>query len=235
VIASVVFDLDGTLAPIGEGVSSENLALLKQIEEKGVHIALSSGKPTFYLCGFARQMGLKKAVLIGENGGALQVGVDLPPKIAQRAAVPPLTREALRMLREKLESAFPDRIWYQPNETALTPFPAYQEDFPPIRNLIREFLTPEMELSVYEHPDCFDIVYALQSKATGIELLCRVLGIRSHQIIAVGDWTNDYPMFRAAGYSVGISLPDPEKASVCFDSLHDALVHILEKIGENGA
>ena len=159
----VVFDLDGTLAKVGEGAEAETVALLHKIRGTGARIALSSGKPTFYLCAFARQLGIQDAVLVGENGSVIQVGTSLPPTVYHKAEIPVITKEALKTLRGMLEEEFGDRIWYQPNETALTPFPAYQEDFPKIRAILDSFLIPEMEIKVYEHPDCFDILIGQSS------------------------------------------------------------------------
>lgn len=226
----VVFDLDGTLAKVGEGAEAETVALLHKIRETGARIALSSGKPTFYLCAFARQLGIQDAVLVGENGSVIQVGTALPPTVYHKAKIPVITKEALKTLREMLEEEFGDRIWYQPNETALTPFPTYQEDFPKIRAILECFLTPEMEIKVYEHPDCFDIQYRHLSKGAGIQRLAQVTGIPPEQMISVGDYTNDYPMFAATGYSVGIHLPDPSRASINFPTTLEALTHVLEKL-----
>ncbi len=226
----MIFDLDGTLAKVGEPTPPKAVQYLKQLEEKGARIVLSSGKPTFYLCGFARQLGITNPILIGENGGVIQVGVDLPPPLFRQAKLPEKTKDALTLLRRKMEKEFPDRIWYQPNETALTPFPAYQEDFAPIRALLESTITPEMELAVYEHPDCFDIVWKSLSKGDGIRLLSEVTGADPETMIAVGDWTNDYPMFAAVGYSVGIHLPEPERATVNVPDLIAALEHILERL-----
>ena len=46
----VVFDLDGTLAPVGKGMAQEDVKLLKKIEDCGIKLAVCSGKPTYYLC-----------------------------------------------------------------------------------------------------------------------------------------------------------------------------------------
>ena len=129
-----------------------------------------------------------------------------------------------------MEDAFGDRIWYQPNETALTPFPAYQEDFPRIRAMLDGFLKPEMQIAVYEHPDCFDIQFQGLSKGAGIQRLSEVTGISPDDMISVGDYTNDYPMFAATGYSVGIHLPDPDRATAHFATTEEALTHVLEKV-----
>ena len=226
----VVFDLDGTLAKVGEATEEENVALLHRIRATGARIALSSGKPTFYLCAFARQLGLQDAVLVGENGSVIQVGTALPPVLYRKAQIPPVTKKALKELREIFEAEFGDRIWYQPNETALTPFPAFQEDFPKIRKILDDFLTSEMEIAVYEHPDCFDIQYRHLSKGAGIQRLAEVTEISPKDMISVGDYTNDYPMFAETGYSVGIHLPDPTRATVNSQTTREALLHILEKL-----
>lgn len=225
-----VFDLDGTLAKVGKAAGAETVSLLHALAEKGMKIALSSGKPTFYLCGFARQLGLEDAILIGENGGVIQEGVNLPPVYYKEADMPEITRKALKEIRRKLEKEFAGRIWYQPNETALTPFPHFQEDFPPIKKLLDDFITPEMELTVYEHKDCFDIEYSRLSKGEGLRLLSSITGVSVKDMIAFGDWTNDYSMFDVAGYSVGIDLPDPHRASVNFPTIEEGLRHILERI-----
>lgn len=226
----VVFDLDGTLARLGEATEPECVELLRRIRESGARIALSSGKPTFYLCGYARQLGLCDAFLIGENGAVIVEGVGLPPARFEMARLPEKTKKALKELREKMEAAFPDGIWYQPNETALTPFPYRQDIFPPLRKMLEDYITPEMELAVYEHSDCFDVEYSALDKGVGLMSLARITGTPTEEMIAVGDWTNDYPMFRVAGYSVGIRLPEPERASVNFPTLKEALLHILERI-----
>ena len=226
----VVFDLDGTLANPGEAMPEEALVLLRRLRDSGVRIALSSGKPCFYLCGFARQLGIPDAYLVGENGAVLQEGVALPPQIVKKYPIPEKTRDALKRLRRKMEELFRDSIWYQPNESALTPFPSDPKIFDPLRVLLQDEILPEENLTVYEHPDCFDVVYSSLSKASGITLLEEVTGISRDHMIAVGDWVNDYPMFDAVGYSVGIHLPEEKRASVNVPNIQTALSHILEKL-----
>ena len=76
----LVFDLDGTLCPVGKGMLPQDAALLRRLEDEGFTIAICSGKTTFYLCGFLRQVGLKSPIMVGENGGAVQFGIGLPPE-----------------------------------------------------------------------------------------------------------------------------------------------------------
>ena len=68
-IKLIVFDLDSTLAEIAKGIRPETLERLKTFENRGIQIAICSGKPTFYLCGIMRQAELSKmAVVIGSEG-----------------------------------------------------------------------------------------------------------------------------------------------------------------------
>ena len=76
----IVFDLDGTLCQLGKEILPETVDMLKALEDKGNRICISSGKPTYYLVGMFRQVGLKNPIFIGENGGVIQLGVDLPPR-----------------------------------------------------------------------------------------------------------------------------------------------------------
>ena len=229
-IRCAVFDLDGTLARVGEAVAPQDLALLQTLRRKGVQIALSSGKPTFYLCGFARQMGLADAFLIGENGAVLQQGVNLPPPVFRRREIPEASAAALAFLRTLLEEKFPGRLWFQPNELSLTPFLYHEEDFAPIRALLSSYLRPEMHLLWYEHPDCFDIEFDQFDKGAGIHLLSEVTGISPREMVSVGDWTNDYAMFEKTGLSIGIRLPDPTKADFVVPDLTSALELILQNL-----
>ena len=64
----LVFDLDGTLAQVGKGMLPEDIEKLLSLEKEGYTIVICSGKPSYYLCGFARQIGLANPILVGENG-----------------------------------------------------------------------------------------------------------------------------------------------------------------------
>ena len=73
-------DLDGTLAPVGRGIAPQTVRMLRELEARGVRIALCSGKPVYYLCGLLRQVELRRPLLLGENGAVFQEGIDLPPE-----------------------------------------------------------------------------------------------------------------------------------------------------------
>lgn len=225
----LVFDLDGTLAELGKGIEEHHVAMLQELENRGMRIALCSGKPTYYLCGFMRQVGLKAPILVGENGAVIQFGIDLPPV---RYARVPYEREAdhsLLRIREAIELRFP-HIWFQPNEVALTPFPRTEEEFDWIQRLLDQNQFPGVD--VYRHCDSFDLVPAGVDKYAGLRYLGRILGVSAEDTIAVGDGVNDYPMFAYAGLSLGVHVRDAEKVDENFANITEVLTFLLERYPE---
>ncbi len=223
-----VFDLDGTLAPIGKPIAPHDRELLLQIAQKGYRIVLCSGKPVYYLCGFARQLGLNEIILIGENGASIQFGVDLPP--TQRYALPvsPQALTNMAQLKSLISEALGDSIWYQPNEYCLTPFPNRKEDFDTIAQIIASHPHLIHSLSVYRHSDSFDILPENINKYNALCLLSDILSVPRSAFISVGDGPNDYPMFAFSEISFGISLKDASKVTRNFTSITQALTAILE-------
>ena len=227
-IRLIVFDLDGTLAQLGKGILSEDLALLRRLEDSGMRIAVCSGKPAYYLCGFMRQVGLKAPVLVGENGAVIQFGVDLPPKDYFVAPYSADARRSIRLLRDALETAVPG-IWYQPNEVGLTPFPRNDAEFNAVEAVISDLSSQLHDVLVYRHCDSFDITPDGITKKSGLERLGKLLGISPEETAAVGDGVNDYPMFEYAGLSVGVNVKAPDRVHHNFASIGQALTFLLDK------
>ena len=221
----IVFDLDNTLCDVGKPILHENILLVKKLEELGNHIVLCSGKPTYYLCGLARQIGLKNIILVGENGAAIQFGVDLPPKQSYIVCDQLKAMKELDQLKVKLEEQFEGKIWYQPNEVVLTAFPKKQEYFDAIRTFLQENLIDNC--AVYEHIDSFDIVPSGVNKYEGLTYLAKILNVSKDDFIAVGDGQNDYPMFEFAKLSLGIKVKDASKVDINFNSINEALNYLI--------
>lgn len=225
----IVFDLDGTLAALGKGILPEDLALLRRLEETGARIAICSGKPTYYLCGMMRQVGLRAPVLVGENGAVIQLGVDLPPKDYFVAPCSDAAKRSIRLLKETLEQDVPG-MWYQPNEVGLTPFPRNDAEFAAVQGVI-DALAPQLQdVVIYRHCDSFDITPEGVTKKSGLARLGALLGIAAEETVAVGDGVNDYPMFEYAGLSVGVNVHDESKVNVNFASAGEALSFLLKNL-----
>lgn len=226
-IKLIVFDLDNTLAPVGKGMLTETIEKLKNIEKKGVRIAICSGKPTFYTCGLMRQIELFDPVLIGENGAVIQFGVDLPPRRYEVQKYSKEAKETLHFLRSKIEELLP-HVWFQPNEVGLTPFLTKREEFDVINQCLEENKEYVNDVIIYEHPDCFDITPNGITKKSGIKWLADMLEILPEEMIVVGDGVNDYPMFEFASISLGIKVKEEDKVKKNFNSILEALTYIQD-------
>ena len=229
----IVFDLDGTLAALGKGIEPQNLALLRRLEDAGARIAICSGKPTYYLCGFMRQAGLRAPVLVGENGAVIQLGVDLPPREYHVAPYSDAAKRSIRLLREAMEAKVPG-MWYQPNEVGLTPFPRNDAEFDAVQGCIDALSGEIRDVIIYRHCDSFDITPEGITKKSGLARLGRLLGISAEETIAVGDGVNDYPMFEYAALAVGVNVKDADKVNVNFATAKEALTYLLDLMEKNG-
>ncbi len=225
-IRLITFDLDNTLAKLGKGITDEDCRLLREIESEGTQIAICSGKPADYLCGFMRQVELERPILAGENGAVIQFGVELPPKQFYILPYSEASRKSIAFFAQKIKARYP-QMWFQPNLVGLTPFPAREEEFDGIEACIRENKQELRDVQVYRHVDSFDIVPAGIDKKQGMDFLGRLLGIGPGETAAVGDGVNDYPMFAYAGYAVGIKVKEAEKVDINFSTSTDALKHLL--------
>ena len=223
----LIFDLDGTLAPLGKGVGYENVEILKLLEKAGYRIAVCSGKPTYYLCGFLRQLELEQPVMIGENGASIQFGVDLPPAGFYMYPCSGQTKRILEKIRKMIEETC-DGIWFQPNLLGVTPFPRSEEEFEQIAALLETRREELSDVLIYRHVDSFDIAPKEINKYNGLQFLTKLTGTEAEDMIAVGDGVNDIPMFRYADYAIGIGKNVEGETDICFDTIGEALKYILD-------
>ncbi len=221
-IRLAAFDLDGTLAPLGRGINSGTLRLLRQLEKRGVRIAVCSGKPTYYLCALMRQAGLRRPILAGENGAVICEGVDLPPREFYFLPCEKEAKPALCRIKEKLDALIPD-LWYQPNLVALTPFWKNEREFRLIADLLERERPHLEQIEVYRHSDSFDLIPKGIDKGAALRYISARYGIDASRTAAVGDGENDYPMFAYAGFAIGLGAVEENKADACVKDIKQAL------------
>ena len=225
-IKMTVFDIDDTLAFVGQPILEKNVKLLKEIEDAGIIIAISSGKSIFYQIGMFRQVGLKNPVFIGENGCSIAFGINLPPKVLKTVAPENIYFKSRARILEDISSICPDGFWLQPNEVMLTFFFNNSD----IRDKMRDYFKDcnYGGVTVYEHVDSFDVVPKNINKYIGLEKLCAELNIGRNEIIAVGDGINDIPMMEFCKYSIGVYKLDKALTTYHFDDIEETLKFILK-------
>ena len=221
----IIFDLDGTLSPIGKEISQDTINLLKKLESKGHQIAICSGKPTFYLCGLFRQVGLKRPILLGENGAVIQYGIHLPPIKQDILPYSDQAKKSISFIYSKIQEVLP-QVWFQPNMVGCTPFLETKEEFNLVNQCLMDHRENLKDVVVYQHADSFDIVPEGIDKGVGVIYLCSCLHLEKEDIIAVGDGINDYSMFAVSNIALGIQIPDSSKVDYNFETIHDALIYL---------
>lgn len=225
----LVFDLDGTLAPVGKGMTDQDILILKELEQTGYRIAICSGKPSYYLCGFMRQIGLNAPILIGENGGTIQYGVELPPKKYYVYPCSPAAKAQLKDMRQRIDDTCGDQVWYQPNELGLTPFPHDETTFDDIQHIIDTNRDALSEVLVYRHIDSFDITPQNINKFNGLTYLAEIEGLTRKDFIAIGDGVNDVPMFDYSDISIGVGEKLKYPTTFSFMTVSEALNFMLKE------
>ncbi|MGN0770968.1 MAG: HAD family hydrolase [Christensenellales bacterium] len=228
----VVFDLDGTLAEIGCAVQNDDVEKLKEIE-RYAFVAICSGKPIYYLCGFSRQLGLKKPIHIGENGATVCFGYDLPPAYYEKAKLSEEAENTLNELKREIGCRLGDEVWFQPNEIALTPFPATADAFDSLDRLVEDYKDRLRDLNVYRQCDCYDFCPKGIDKAAGVTAVMKKLGIDNEHLYVVGDGNNDVSMLALTAHSYGIGQKVKAAAEINCQKVSQALDDILARLKNN--
>jgi|GEM_PF-1123066 len=218
-IRAMVFDIDGTLAPLGQPVKREISRGLCTLEQRGYRIGFASGKPCPYIEGLARAVGLKRFFALGENGAVYldTFNGHLSPLAGRHSAFDDLAKE--------LVGLFP-QVFFQCNAVNLSVF---CEDMDVLKSAIgyleQKGWTNRDDVTAYIHPDCMDIVPAGVDKGTAIAFLKQKNGWDTSQVLAVGDSINDEPMKReAVFYAVGSGID----AEMSFKNGIDMIRYLLD-------
>lgn len=207
----IAFDLDNTLAKLNRPASRSTVEALLDFERNGIKIAIISGKPTNYLCGFIRQMGLEDAIISGENGMAIQYGTKFPPSHSFFSIeIDIQTIEALRTFELILRKRFGRHVWIQPNIVNLTAFPVLIEKkhdlFEFFQGYVEENRLQFKGFKVYKHVDAIELVPLSVDKGVALKRIMNIEKLGKNQVGAVGDSENDAPMFEQVENSFGIEL-----------------------------
>lgn len=103
----------------------------------------------------------------------------------------------------------------------------------PLRERAGAVLETDVHVTLSD-PRFIEITAEGVTKASALAWLCESLGVRSQEVIAFGDMTNDIEMLSWAGHSVAMgNAPDAVKGAadeVALDAVDDGLAIVLERI-----
>ena len=217
----IVFDVDGTLTHSGNLPDNDVSTALKDLENRGIRIALSSGKPVFYLEALIERIGLQMPIIVAENGCII---VD----VAERKEVWSGERNfAMHEIRRKILDRFPSSVKEQENRVEMTFFVDDKSLFEEIASQVRHLVNESGDkVHMYECEGGFDILPSGIDKGTALAKLKGMYGFDKKRVAAVGDGENDIPMFKEAGLALMIGSRTSHPTVANFNTIREALVFL---------
>lgn len=230
-IKAAFFDIDGTLLSFKtHRVSPGTVEAFDALHSKGIRTFISSGRPRILI----PEMPVSFDGYITMNGGYVFVG----DKVLLRQPIP--QEETDRWLHFAKEHqlctmCFTEHDMYgaQPNEAGMKIRDQLEFEMPPMVPIetlygketfqLIAVMPATMDAGVAEllphcrlprwHPFFTDMVHMGNSKAAGIESICRHFGFTPEETIGFGDGGNDIEMLEYCGIGVAMgNADDPVKA-----------------------
>lgn len=234
--------MDGTLLDDQKRISPENANWIARAGQNGVTVMLTTGRGIQNIRPYVEELQLRSP-LVAVNGGEVWKA---PGEVHKRI---PLHHELIRKMREK---ALETGVWYwayttegimnrdswidKPWEEQIWLKFGYSSKDERLLKEIGEWLgtIPDIEVT-NSHWSNLEIGPIGITKASGVEEVCRMLGIGLHECVAIGDGDNDISMLRACGLGVAMAnAPDDVKqhadrttASNTEDGVAEALKYVL--------
>jgi len=187
----LIFDIDGTLCDINKPINNILLNTLQNISKQH-QVVLASGKPSGYISGLIRQLGLDDCIAIGENGGTIMYNSTFPPKKYYQINVSDTVQQIFFKIKKKYSKEFNQTIWFQPNDVNLTVFPIDINNINKIHLFAKEF--ENININTYYHKDSVDFTPKGFDKGTAVDILLKELKYSKEDLYIFGDGSNDLPM-----------------------------------------
>ena len=241
---AIICDLDGTLIPNGsKGLPSKKVTETINMASKVIHFGVATARPFFYTKHVTNHLRLSGPSII--HGGA-QI-IDLTSgKILKEQRIP---SEAILKVYDITKKLNLPLFIDEETETIAIPKNWLPHDllgayFPSITlkqaKLLEDELSKIPDISVHRIPDWrekqnidVDINHASVGKQYAILEVAEILGIKTDEIIAVGDGYNDFPFLMACGLKVAMGNAVPELKAIA-DYIapsvdEDGIVDVIER------
>lgn len=206
----LALDMDGTLLNDDQVITPKTVKWIQKAVDAGVHVCLSTGRATHSAMPYAEQLGLKTPMIM-VNGSEVWRE---PNELYRRSLMDPALVQKMYELAQEYD------IWFW----------AYSLDRVYNRNnwdgniMGREWLkfgysTPDDEIRhklllqlqemggleiTNSSPQNLEINPLGVNKAAGIREVCKLLGLKMEQVVAVGDSLNDLAAIQQAGLGVAM-------------------------------
>ncbi len=191
----LVFDVDGTLAPHGMPMERETAQALCELERRGHTVAFASGKPSEYLDGLARGIGLMDRCMIAENGGV----------IFYRGMIHLMAKrpEFFERLHSDIVRLFP-QARLQHNMVNLTALATGETLGAVVNHLQDAGVCDGKSCGYYLHSDSAELLLPGVNKGSALHELKAMAGFSTENTIVAGNAENDVPMRGEAGLFLAV-------------------------------
>ena len=215
----IVFDIDGTLLDF-DGFQPELIPLIRKIEEMGITVSLASGRTLPNVTPIQQVLAISGFV-IGENGGMVwdtKAGFPIRCLADGKRA-----KDAAEWLATQIEGLDPKGIetnrWRETEWCLLD-----TENYKKMRDALKTSRWPDLQIV----PTGFAVHITEKGldKSSGLKVAFEQRGIDPKKVIAVGDASNDIPMFELCGFAVAVNNE--------FKGVAEAADHLTESKGTLG-
>ncbi len=206
--------MDGTLLNDQKEISLENRKAIKEAEEKGVHVVISTGRTRMTCDDLVNSLSLN-SYLITVNGSEIW---DENGELIERKLLNTSYIEQMWKLKQTHETicwaASVDNVWrdFFPEDLSKHQWMKFGFDIKDdqVRNIVLEELSKNPDLEITNSsPTNLEINAAGVNKARAIEKVCNRIGITMDNVLALGDSLNDLAMIKEAGIGVAMGNAQP--------------------------
>jgi hypothetical protein len=208
-IKLIALDMDGTLLNEEKEISAANRLAIKDVEAKGIHVVISTGRSMATLRDLAKSLSLS-SYLVTVNGSEIW---DEHGELVERNIV----HNDLMTWMYDLSKTHKTGYWATSTERVF--FDEMPEDLSTYQWLkfgyeIKDDKVRETILNELRSREAFEITNSSPTnievnaiginKAKGIEKVCSLLGITMENVMACGDSMNDIAMIKEAGLGIAM-------------------------------
>jgi 5-amino-6-(5-phospho-D-ribitylamino)uracil phosphatase len=235
----LALDMDGTLLNDEQLITPKTVEWIKKAVEAGVHVCLSTGRAFRSALPYAEQLGLETP-MVTVNGSEIWRA---PHELYRRSLMDPqLIKKMHAMALEydiwywaySLNEVHNKRNWDGNVENHEWLKFGYQTENDEIRHKVLMRLQDMGGLEITNSsPHNLEINPLGVNKATGIKDVCKLLGIKMSQVVAVGDSLNDLAVIQQAGLGVAMGNAQEtvkqEADVVVASNNNDGIAEVIQK------
>ncbi|MEB1807287.1 MAG: Cof-type HAD-IIB family hydrolase [Bacillaceae bacterium] len=213
-IKLIAIDMDGTLLNDRHEISEENRKAIKEAEQKGIHVVISTGRTRMTCDDLVNSLSLS-SYLITVNGSEIW---DEQGNLIERQLLDFSFVEHMYKLKQKHNTlcwaASVDNVWREqfPEDFSSHEWMKFGFDIKDdqVRDVILNELKQNEALEISNSsPTNLEINASGVNKARAIEKVCERLGITMDNVMAMGDSLNDLAMIKDAGIGVAMGNAQP--------------------------